>query len=426
MDFPRIHPGSPCPGIAGSGGASSYDVIAMSTTNEAIEILSRGVEGLYSLEQLKAMLASDRLLRVKLGLDPTAPDFHLGHSVVLKKMRQFQDLGHQAVLIIGDYTARIGDPSGRDTTRPVLDGKTVERNAQTYLDQAAKILDTSAQKLEIRWNSEWLSKLTFADVLRLTGTVTVQQMLHRESFKLRMQNDTEIVLSEFLYPLMQAYDSVVIKADVELGGTDQTFNCLAGRELMAKLDLPRQVVLVMPLLVGLDGREKMSKSKGNTIDLTDPPDDMFGKVMSIPDEQMGHYFTLCTDLPEQQVAALLDPQQTHPRQAKDMLGRVVVESLYDRRGADAASAEFRRRFREGQLPSDMQTKAVPQSPIGIVALVVHVGFASSNNEARRLVQQGGVTFADQKIADPKAQVSITGESVLKVGKRRVCKVVVGH
>ncbi|MEX0774894.1 MAG: tyrosine--tRNA ligase [Phycisphaeraceae bacterium] len=389
---------------------------------QAMEGLGRGVEGLYSPEELRRKLESGRTLRIKLGMDPTAPDLHLGHSVVLRKLRQFQDLGHTAVLIIGDYTARIGDPTGRDTTRPVLDEAAIQRNAQTYLEQAGKILDMSPARLEVRHNSEWLAKLSFADVLRLTGQVTVQQMLHRENFAKRMEQEREIVLSEFMYPLMQGYDSVAISADVELGGTDQTFNNLIGRDLMAKAGMERQVVMVLPILVGLDGREKMSKSKGNYIAIKDPPKDMFGKVMSIPDPLMSNYYTLLTDLPRERITSLLDPRETHPREAKDTLGRVIVEEFYDCHAANEASEEFRRRFSQGQLPSEMTVYQAPAPVVNIVALLTHVGFAPSNSEARRLVEQGGVSLDDQKVTDPKAMINVTGEHVLKVGKRRVCKV----
>ena len=234
------------------------------TNQDALALLTRGAAGIYSLDDLKTRLASGARLRVKLGLDPTAPDIHLGHSVVLRKMRQFQDLGHKAVLIVGDYTARIGDPTGRNTTRPVLSEEQIRRNAATYVAQASKILDTHADRLELRFNGEWLAKLSFADVLRLTGQMTVQQMLHRDSFRQRMNDAQEIAITEFLYPLMQAYDSVEIKADIELGGTDQTFNNLCGRDLMPAYGLLPQIVIVMPILVGLDGVEKMSKSKGNS------------------------------------------------------------------------------------------------------------------------------------------------------------------
>ncbi len=394
----------------------------MTQTEAAIQSLCRGVEQIYSVEELRRKLASGRKLRVKLGMDPTAPDIHLGHSVVLRKLRQFQDLGHTAVLIIGDYTARIGDPTGRDTTRPVLDAAVIQDNAQTYLQQAGKILDTSPEKLQLRYNSEWLGSLRFAEVLRLTGMVTVQQMLHRENFKQRMQRGAEIFMSELMYPLMQGYDSVVVHADVELGGTDQTFNNLVGRELMEKHGLEKQVVMVLPILVGVDGHEKMSKSKGNYVAVTDGPDDMFGKVMSIPDGAMPNYFRLLTDLSEEAVAKLVDPAQTHPRDAKDLLARSVVECYHGSEAATRASAEFRRRFAEHQLPSDIQTVRVPASSMGIVALIRHVGFAASNSEARRLVEQGGVSFAEKKVVDPDAVVTIQGQPVLKVGKRRACRV----
>ncbi len=400
-------------------------MLAMNQASKAkvMQLLTQGVEGLYSREGLEKKLASSRPLRIKLGMDPTAPDIHLGHCVVLRKLRQFQDLGHKAILIIGDYTARIGDPSGRDTTRPILDEKTIQQNAATYLDQAGKVLDTSPQRFELRRNSEWLADLKLADVLKLTGQATVQQMLHRENFKLRLRSETEIIVSEFMYPLMQAYDSVAINADVELGGTDQTFNNLLGRDLMAKYNLNKQVVMVMPILSGLDGHDKMSKSKGNYVAITDAANDMFGKLMSIPDQLMDHYYRLLTDLPEDRVKSLTT--HTHPRQAKDVLARVIVESFHNSLAANDASAEFRRRFTDNKLPTDIELKTVPSSPMGIVAMIRHVGFAQSNSEARRLVEQGGVTFDDQKILDPNAQITIKGQAVLKVGKRRVCKITQG-
>lgn len=400
----------------------------MTTDNDSpLNIIRRGTEGIYSEAELAAKLAANRPLRIKLGMDPTAPDIHLGHSVVLRKMRRFQDLGHQAILIIGDYTARIGDPTGRDTTRPILSEQAIHANAQTYLEQAGKILDTAPGKLEVRHNSEWLSKLSFADVLNLTGQITVQQMLHRENFALRIRDGREIMVSEFMYPLMQAYDSVVIKADVELGGTDQTFNCLMGRELMSKMGLEKQVVLVMPLLVGLDGHEKMSKSKGNTIALTDSPDDMFGKVMSIPDALMPNYFQLLTLLPADRIRSLLDSNTTHPREAKDTLARVIVEGYHGSEAANAASAEFRHRFAEKQLPTDLETKTVAEPTIHLSKLIVEIGFASSNGEAKRLIQQGGVSWAGEKITDAQAAVEIPDKTpvILQVGKRRVCQVVRG-
>jgi tyrosyl-tRNA synthetase len=395
--------------------------------DEQLAWLSRGTEAIYSAEELKQKLASGRPLRIKYGMDPTAPDIHLGHSVQMRILRRFQDLGHTVVLIIGDYTAMIGDPSGRDTTRPMLNEDQISRNAQTYLNQAGILLDTSSERLELRRNSEWLSRLTFADVLRLTGQMTVQQMLQRENFKQRIANEREIIITEFLYPLMQAYDSVAIDADVEFGGSDQTFNCLAGRDLMAKAEKPRQVVMITPLLVGLDGTEKMSKSKGNYVALTDRAEDMYGKLMSIPDALMRNYFELLTDRPVDEIHRLLDDQQTHPRDSKDALAREIVSMYHDEAAADAAAAEFRRRFSEGHLPSDMPLYRVDQSDWPLANLISHVEFASSNSEARRLIKQGAVTFADKKISDPTAQVQIPTDQpvVLKVGKRKICQVQCG-
>ena len=392
--------------------------------DQQVQSLLRGVEAVYSEVELKKKLASGRQLRIKLGMDPTAPDIHLGHTVVLRKMRQFQDLGHKAIMIIGDYTARIGDPTGRDSTRPILDEATINENAKTYLDQAGKILDTDPAKLEVRYNSEWLAELSFADVLKLTGQITVQQMLHRENFKLRIQQEREIMISEFMYPLMQGYDSVVIDSDVELGGTDQTFNNLIGRDLMSKYgNDERQVVIVMPILVGLDGTEKMSKSKGNYVAVNDSPDDMFGKVMSIPDSLMRNYFELLTPLPTERIASLL--ADAHPRDAKDTLAKVIVEQFHDAGAANSASEEFRRRFAENKLPSDLVVHEVADAEIGLIQLIRTVEFAGSNSDARRLIKQGAVSFAGEKINDERAAVTVPeGDepAILKVGKRRVCGV----
>lgn len=391
---------------------------------DQMQMLSRGADSIYSPAELIKKLESGRQLRIKLGMDPTAPDIHLGHTVVLRKMRQFQDLGHKAVLIIGDYTARIGDPTGRDSTRPVLDEAAIQSNAQTYLDQAGLILNTDPELFELRYNSEWLGKLNLIDVLKLTGSMTVQQMLHRENFKNRMAADKEIMITEFMYPLMQAHDSVVVKADVELGGTDQTFNNLCGRDMMAKAEMERQVVLVMPILVGLDGHEKMSKSKNNYIAVTDSPDDMYGKTMSIPDNLMDNYFTLLTPLPNERIASLVDDGLTHPRDAKDALARSIVEQFHSADAASAASAEFKRRFAEGALPTDMDTHTFDEADQSILAIIAAAGFASSNGEARRLIKQGAVSFADQKVTDPTANVTIPADqpAILKVGKRRICQI----
>ncbi len=392
--------------------------------DEQTELLLRGAEAVYTAEELRQRLAeATKPLRIKLGMDPTAPDIHVGHAVVLGKMRQFQDLGHKAVLIIGDYTARIGDPSGQNTARPTLTAEEIQNNAKTYFQQAGKILDTSSGKLEIRYNSEWLAKMTMMDIIHLTAKKTVAQMLQRESFKKRLAADQDVFLHEFLYPVVQGYDSVVIEADVELGGTDQTFNCLVGRDIQRAYGLAPQIVLVMPLLVGLDGVEKMSKSKGNYIGITDPPNDMFGKVMSIPDTLMENYFTLLTELPLERVAELVDSEKTHPREAKATLARMIVGRYYDETDAVAAAAEFDRVFSSRQTPSEMPGIAVPAGTIGIVDLVVQAGFAKSNGEARRLISQNAVSIDGDKIADTEAVVDLKNGQILRVGKRRFGKIV---
>ena len=395
---------------------------------QQVSHLSRGCEGLYTPQELEDRLKeaseSGRQLRVKLGLDPTAPDIHLGHSIVLGKMRQFQDLGHKAVLIIGDYTARIGDPSGVSKTRPVLAGDQIEANAKTYFQQAGKILDMSQDKLEIRHNSEWLEKLTLADVLSLAGKKTVAQMLQRDSFKKRLAADQDVFLHEFLYPIMQGYDSVVVESDVELGGSDQTFNNLVGRDLQKAHDQPPQVVMIFPLLVGLDGQEKMSKSKGNYIGITDEPNDMFGKVMSIPDRLMGNYFALLTDLPPGQIDTITDPDKTHPREAKGRLGKMIVSRYHGPEAAEAAAAEFDRIFAKHDVPTDIPEIKLKGGRVGIIELITAAGFAKSASEARRLVKQAAVSIDGRKITDVAAEVELSRGAVLKVGKRRFGRIVI--
>ena len=393
-----------------------------------VMLLSRGCEALYTQQELEQRLReaaeSGRQLRVKLGMDPTAPDIHIGHVVQLRQVRKFQDLGHKAVLIVGDYTARIGDPSGQNKTRPVLSGEQIDANARTYFAQAGKVLDTSDEKIEIRRNSEWLKDLSFADVIQLAGQTTVARMMERDTFALRYKAGIPIGVHELLYPLMQGYDSVCIRADVELGGTDQTFNNLVGRDLQTNAGQARQIVMIFPLLVWLDGTEKMSKSKGNYIGITDEPADMFGKVMSIPDKLMDNYFTLATDLPREQIDTLLDPAQTHPRAAKAELAGAIVAQYHGPEAAAAAAAEFDRVFAERQSPSDMPDLAVAPGKVGIVALVVSAGFATSNGEARRLIQQNAVSIDGSKIADIEAEVEPTTGQVLRVGKRRFARIAV--
>jgi tyrosyl-tRNA synthetase len=394
---------------------------------EQMELLLRGAEASYTPEELEQRLtrsqAGGKPLRVKLGMDPTAPDIHVGHSVVLRKLRQFQDLGHVAVLIIGDYTARIGDPSGQNAMRPMLSEEQIKANADTYFQQAGKILDISPGKVEIRCNGEWLAKLSLMELIRLASKKTVAQMLQRESFKTRLAADQDVFLHEFLYPIMQGYDSVAVQADVELGGSDQTFNNLVGRDIQKAYGQPPQVVLIMPILVGLDGVQKMSKSKGNYIGINDAPSDMFGKVMSIPDTLMGNYFTLLTDLPKDKIAELTDASRTHPRQAKATLGRMIVEQYHGAAAGQAASDEFDRVFAEKQLPTEMPEIALPAGSVGVVDLIVkHAGFADSNAEAKRLIVQNAVSLDGEKINKIDAVVEVKDGAVLRVGKRRFGRV----
>lgn len=395
-----------------------------------LKILARGVDAIYNLDELRSKLTrsirESRPLRVKLGMDPTAPDIHLGHSVVLRKLRQFQDLGHKAVLIIGDFTAMIGDPSGRSKTRPILSEEEVKKNAETYFEQAGKILLTDPAHLEVRYNSSWLAGLSFADVLRLAGRMTVGQMLKREDFKKRFESEAPIGLHEFLYPLMQGYDSVVIKADVELGGTDQTFNNLVGRDLQVSFGQEPQVVMIMPILVGRDGVQKMSKSLGNYIALNDPPKLMFEKIMSIPDELMESYFILLTDIDKRRIKELVDPEKTHPKAAKMILAKTIVAMYYGEDQADWAAEEFERVHAEGRLPSDIPKVRIEgkiKDSIPLARLLTEVGLTSSNSEARRLMSQGGVRVDGKQITDPQAEIVPQDGMVLQVGRRKFAQLV---
>jgi tyrosyl-tRNA synthetase len=381
----------------------------MKSATEQLELLCAGCETVVTREELLKKLQTGRPLRVKLGCDPTAPDLHLGHSVVLGKMRQFQDLGHVAVLIIGDYTALVGDPSGQNKTRPMLTEAEIERNAKTYFEQAGKVLDTSPGKLEIRRNSEWLGKLSLAEVLRLCAQMTAAQILQRRDFKERLRQDVDIALSEFVYPLMQGYDSVVVRADVELGGTDQLFNNMVGRELQKDAKQESQVVMVLPILEGLDGVEKMSKSKGNYIGLGESPKDIFGKTMSISDELMGRWYRL-----------LLGREPAgHPMEAKKTLAHALVEQYHGRAAADAAQQDFEKQFSKKDY-SEAGTLNVP-GEIWIVELIEKTGHFKSRSEIRRLIQQGGVTLDGQRITDDKAKLTVGTGQILRAGKLVVVK-----
>jgi tyrosyl-tRNA synthetase len=336
-------------------------------------------------------------------------------------MRQFQELGHMAVLIVGDYTARIGDPSGQDTTRPMLSSEQIEENANTYFQQAGKILDTSKSRLEVRRNSEWLAKLTAMEIIKLVANKTVAQMLQRDSFKKRLQAEEDVYMHEFLYPLMQGYDSVVVKSDVELGGTDQTFNNLVGRDIQKAYGQEPQIVITMPILVGLDGREKMSKSKGNYIGVTDEPTDMFGKVMSINDDMMKDYFTLLTDLPCANIDELTDPGKTHPKEAKALLGKTTVAQFYDEPTAQLAASQFEKVFAKGQLPDDMPEAPVPDRTASVKQLLLACGLVDSGGQAKRAVAQGAVSIDGRKIGDPNAEIKPADGMTIQVGKRKFAK-----
>jgi len=392
-----------------------------------INILKRGTVEVFTEAELAQKLTevskTGRQLRIKLGLDPTSPDIHLGHTVVLRKMRQFQDMGHKAILIIGDYTARIGDPTGQNTTRPILSPEQIEQNAKTYFKQAGKILDTSAEKLEVRHNGEWLEKLTLIELIQIAAKKTIAQMLQRDTFKKRLQADVDVYTHEFLYPLMQGYDSVMIESDVELGGTDQTFNNLVGRDIQKGYGQQPQIVITMPILVGLDGKEKMSKSKGNYIGVTDEPNDMFGKVMSISDDMMENYFTLLTDLPEEKIAELVDPAKTHPKETKVLLGKMIVSQFYDEGAADAAAAEFDKVFARGQLPDDMPEVEMPAEPIAASKLLLACKLVSSGGEAKRMIKQSAASIDGEKLTDPNAEITPKDGAVIRVGKRKFARLV---
>ena len=388
------------------------------------ELLTHGCEHVYTIEELVARLRSGKRLRVKLGMDPTAPDLTLGHTVVLRKLRQFQDLGHRAVLIIGDYTAMIGDPTGRSKTRPMLTTTQIEQNAQTYLQQAGKVLDLSEDKLEVRHNSEWLSTMSCADVVRLMSQMTVARMMERDTFAVRQAEGKEIYLHEVLYPLMQARDSVEIESDVELGGTDQTFNNLCGRDLQRSAGQAPQLVMTLPLLVGTDGTTKMSKSMGNYIGVTESPSDMFGKVMSIPDRLMADYFTLLTDVPEAEVARYCSPTKMNPRDAKEQLAKVIITQYHSAEEAEAAAQEFARVHGGGGggLPDEILEVSVPadqvqDGKIVPIDLALLCGFAKSRGDARRLITGHGLRLNGTVIEDAQAPIAIKSGDVLQRGKR---------
>jgi len=377
--------------------------------------LTRGAAQIITEAELAQKLRANRPLRIKLGVDPTSADIHLGHTVVLRKLRDFQEAGHQAILIIGDFTALIGDPSGRSVTRPTLTREEVERNAETYREQAFKILDQS--KTEIVYNGSWLGKLSFEDVIRLNSNVTLQQLLQREDFRARMKSEQPIHAHEIQYPIMQAYDSVMVKADVELGGTDQLFNILLGRDLQKQNGQPQQIVLLTPILEGLDGKQKMSKSLGNYVALNDSAAEMFGKLMSISDELMVRYYLL--------LLSRELPKNKHPLQAKKELAAEIVATYHSRAAANKAEEEWTRRFSEKRLSETELPILASQSnetvTIVVKGFAVH-GITKSRAEASRLIKQGSIQLDGAKLRNPTEQITLSANQILRLDKTHAVRV----
>lgn len=398
---------------------------------EELDLLRRNAVDLISETELTERLAEyrkdGRPLRIKAGFDPSAPDIHLGHTVLLRKLRQFQDLGHKVVFIIGDYTAMIGDPTGRTQTRPALSKEEVEQNARTYQDQAFKILDPDPAKIEILRNSRWFfAPDMFRTFLESVGTqYTVARLLERDDFEKRMKADQPISVREFIYPLLQGYDSVVVKADVEIGGNDQKFNLLVGRQLQRAFHQRPQIVMTLPLLVGLDGSQKMSKSLGNCIAVNDSPKDMFGKAMSIPDTLMQIYYDLLTAEDGARIADAVRAGSLHPKEAKLRLAAAIVTDFYGAAQARAQRDDFERVFKERLTPDTPADLAVGVRRMGAAELVKRSGAVASSSEAFRIIQQGGVTLDGHKLSDPKALIDLTDGSILKVGKRMFYKLRLG-
>lgn len=397
---------------------------------EAMATIARGTDTLLIESELEQKLARAKAtgtkLRCKLGLDPTAPDIHVGHTVVLNKLRQLQDLGHTVIFLIGDFTAAIGDPTGRNTTRPPLSPEQIKVNAETYLEQAAHVIDI--EKAEVRWNSEWCNQLGATGLIQLASRYTVARLLERDDFAKRFSEQLPIAVHELIYPLMQGYDSVALQADLELGGSDQRFNLLVGRELQRQYGQEPQCILTMPLLVGLDGVNKMSKSKHNYIGITESADEMFGKVMSISDTLMWDWYNLLSLKSNAAIAELKSECENgrNPRDSKVLLAKEIVARFHDEKAADAAEAEFNNRFRAGAVPSDIPevNVAAPDGEIGIARLIKEAGLCPSTGEANRNIDQGGVRLEGERISDRGLKVK-PGTYTLQVGKRRWAKVTVG-
>lgn len=399
-----------------------------------LAVIQRGVAEIIPqnelVEKLNRSVATGSPLKVKLGLDPTAPDLHVGHTVVLHKLRQFQELGHTIQLLIGDFTGRIGDPTGKSETRKQLTEEDVKRNAQTYVEQFAKVMDVS--QLQVYYNSQWLAAMNFADVVKLAANVTVARMLERDDFSKRYHSNLPISIHEFFYPLMQGYDSVALESDIELGGTDQKFNLLMGRQLQKEYGKEQQIAITMPILEGLDGVQKMSKSLGNYIGISEAPQEIYGKTMSVPDELMLKYYELVTNISNEELKTLRDglkDESIHPRDTKMTLAKLFVTMFHGSEAAEEAEAHFKRVFQQRALPTDipevkLSVDLFENNSIWIAKLLVELGLTSSTGEARRMIQQGGVKIDEEKIEDVQAQILVTAGMVIQVGKRKFAKILV--
>lgn len=397
--------------------------MASNKNNNGVKsFFERALDEAIVREHFEAALKSGKKLRIKYGADPTAPDLHLGHAVVLRKLKELQDLGHQIVFIIGDFTARVGDPTGRLESRPALSEEEIKNNAKTYFEQMGKILDV--KKTEIIYNSEWFSQEGWADVLKLAGKFTVQQILERDDFSRRLKEKREIFVHETLYPLMQAYDSVRVKADVEIGGTDQRFNMLAGRDLQRKMNLPEQDVLTVPLLVGIDGVKKMSKSAGNYIALTDGPNAMFGKIMSVPDSLISHYAELAAFLPAADLEEIEKNLKAgkNPRDEKIKIAEAVVALYRGEKAGRNAAEEFIKVFSKKEIPAEMPEISTSKNKMNVLDLLSLTGCFSSKSEAKRVVEQKGAELDGKVLTDWKEEAEFKNGAVLKIGKKRFFKI----
>ncbi len=402
--------------------------MAFPPVNEQMDLLRRGVEQIIPEEELVQKLERSRRakrpLKVKLGCDPSRPDLHLGHTVVLRKLRHFQDLGHEAILVVGDFTGMIGDPSGRNKTRPPLTLEETRKNGQSYYEQATLVL--SKEHLRITYNSEWLGRLDFADLIRLASHITVARMLERDDFTKRYQAGIPISLHELLYPIAQAYDSVALEADVELGGTDQTFNLLMGRDFQREYDQSPQVVIITPLIAGTDGKEKMSKSLDNYIALTDPPDQMYGKTMSVPDKLILPYFEYCTAITAEELTSVRDGlagSKANPRDTKRRLAREIVTLYHNGDAACEAEQAFDRLFIQKELPDEIPEYRLKSEEAFLVQVLKEAGLVATNGEGRRLISQGAVRLDDEVIGDPNFTIQRGTTGIVKVGKRRFLRIV---